>query len=105
MSLSVDIRQRTASSVNRQISIVMMFQAFTPLFLAAIPMGGSVLLIALGQSANGMMTLATPLLALIPILNPIYAICFVKSYRDVFIRTSPRISNVMATTASLTSSA
>lgn len=26
MSLSVDIRQRTASSVNRQISIVMMFQ-------------------------------------------------------------------------------
>lgn len=61
-------------------------QAISPLILTVLPTVLTTVFVISGISGTVVLQLTYPLMAWIPVLNPIYAICCVRAYRMVLVR-------------------
>ncbi|KAH7695989.1 7TM GPCR protein, partial [Aphelenchoides avenae] len=68
--------------INHQLSVVINLQAVTPLLLVLLPTTGTIVAVLLGASGTWLIQSAYCFVTLLPVLNPLYALLLVKSYRN-----------------------
>ncbi|KAH7695143.1 7TM GPCR protein, partial [Aphelenchoides avenae] len=92
---------RKTAAINSQLNNVLCLQAFTPLFVAVIPIFAAIVMLLFSiQWLGSLLELMTSVLSWIPIMNPVFTVIFVKAYRRsvLGLRFSVRIQQASNTT-------